>query len=1280
MKLNFTFKILAIWLLVGFSSLLKAQDSCTFRLFTRDNFGDGWDNSQVFIRLGNNAELSFTNFDFNPNVNDQWYDIRVRTGDTIRIRYVAAGFFPNEISYILYDNAGAIVYQAGPAPPTGNVFTGVARCISCGSPINPQMTGIQSTTARVTWRPAIIGSRITYRVEWDTVNFTPGRGRNSLETTDTFGILMGLSETMRYQAYVKSLCSTGVVANDTSNWAGPLTFTTDTANDVGIARIVSPTKSMCNMGFDTVKLLLKNYGGAPQSLIKFRYSVNGVTVPVMEPAEGLYTGVLTRDSQVLVKFLAPYNFSAPGVYTIRAWTDLTDQNNRYIDRNPSNDAVSWTITTPSLVSTFPYYEDFERGPASWSVYDTVGNTTWELGRPRYQNFIRGAASGVNAWTTKADSLYKSSDYSFVVSPCFDFSSFTTDPRINFAFAVHAESGFDGAFLESSIDNGATWVPVGTRNTGLDWYADTLTTIGRSYWTRTTNTNWRIAQNILRGMAGRPQVRLRFGFRSDPSVNFDGFAFDNVLISAMPTADLATLGSSVVSTISCIDSVSNTLTVNLGNLGSAVQNNYTVSYQVNNGTIYTDTITQALASNAFRTYTFATKPFKTVVAGTYIVKAWVKVLGDNVVINDTFTNNVVITAERPISVNTFPYFQDFETGRAGWSTENVTNSTWVLGRPSKTNLISAYSGNNAWVTNLTGTYNISESGFVYSPCFDFSSFTTDPRIYLAVNVRTEAGFDGATLESSIDGGNTWVVVGANGSGFNWHNSNVGGRASWNGRTTNLGWRRGYNTLTGLAGRPQVRLRMRFTSDPSVIDEGFAFDDVLITQVRPIDAAASAAINMSTSQCGSATDTVRLTVQNLGPTSWRNFTVSYRADNGATVTETVDSLILTNRTYVHQFRTASFNSTASGAHTIKGWVTLANDSIPQNDTVTSRFITPVPMPLPVSVPFTNGVVPQFWAGTNALITTTGGVHGASAATNGGFVFGQPRRSTTTPTLNTFKYQTSKLGAIRQRDSLSYEYRFVNSASPFAGYNLVDSLREKLFVYVSTECNTDSILIDTISAFNHTATNLFVKRNISLSRFAGQNIRINWYIQTNTASTTGFFIDLDNINFVTCPASFAATTRIVDARRNTSDGSIVVVPTAGVAPYTYAWSNNLPTRDSVGGLAAGTYQVTITDARGCSEVMSITVRINTSSISDATLFNNVKLAPNPTSDITTLNVELAKVTDTKVELLNLVGQTLEIQSVKASDNPQFNIDMSHRAAGIYLVRITADNRTQVLKLVRQ
>ncbi len=190
---------------------------------------------------------------------------------------------------------------------------------------------------------------------------------------------------------------------------------------------------------------------------------------------------------------------------------------------------------------------------------------------------------------------------------------------------------------------------------------------------------------------------------------------------------------------------------------------------------------------------------------------------------------------PKLVNTYPYFEPFETGSGDWY-GGGRYSTWQWGNPSGTTINAAASDTIAWVTRLTGEYSSNEQSFVYSPFFDFTSLS-DPAIEVKVWWDIEGTYDGACFQYSVDTGKTWVTV-LKSTDYLWYNRSdlvtlynaVGSMKGWSGDGTfgvgSNGWVTAIAPLNGASGYPYVQFRFAFASNGAIERDGFAFDDVKI----------------------------------------------------------------------------------------------------------------------------------------------------------------------------------------------------------------------------------------------------------------------------------------------------------------------------------------------------------------------------------------------------------------------------------------------------------------------
>jgi hypothetical protein len=522
------------------------------------------------------------------------------------------------------------------------------------------------------------------------------------------------------------------------------------------------------------------------------------------------------------------------VFTSRSFSNLVQNTTYYWQVIPHGDVVatgcpvwSFTSTLPPVIEfTPPYLEDFEHGPNGWTTGGSF--SSWAFGTPN-KTTIRGASSGTNAFVNGGlTSTYNNYETSWLLSPVFNLTGETSEVYIQFSMMYFTEDTWDGFKVQVSIDE-VTWTDVGILFES-NWYDTEVFALlpNPAGWSGIGPSTYITVSHVLPSfVVGQERVRIRIYFASDANTRDQGVAIDDFLIKSVPTVvpKCAKIlypqnGDNDLALQLALEWVRDTTDDPLLPLGYylyfGTQNPPTDVYDGFNVFVNNSYETPALTPDV--TYYWQVVPYGAAGLAPSNCPVW------------NFTAVAIET--------TFPYFEDFESGERGWAPLGQYSS-WAFGTPQKTVIQGAYSGANSWVTGGLGKYgyNYDEKSYVMSPAFNFTTFTIDPVISLQVWWQSELDYDGASLQYKNATGD-WVTIGNLADTDYWYTSkNIlsapgGYKQGWSGRNLygSGGWVTAVHILTGTAGL-YTQLRIAFSSDNSVIDDGFAFDDVRI-QAAPV----------------------------------------------------------------------------------------------------------------------------------------------------------------------------------------------------------------------------------------------------------------------------------------------------------------------------------------------------------------------------------------------------------------------------------------------------------------
>ncbi len=717
---------LSFWVL--FAAFTTAQQ-CQFRLDMYDDYGDGWNGGTLSISNGG-MTYPFSMNDVNGDGVDSTVFFSVSSGMPMTLSWTP-GSFDDEVSFSLFNNDGDLIYSVSD-PSAGLLYQKNALCVACLKPLNVQVENVYDNRVKLRWTPAFAASApIGWRVIYGKSGFVPGPGAgDTLYVNTPKATVTGLQKKTGYDFYIQQDCGN----DESGGLAGPYVVETYWSDDVAIAGVLTP-ESGCGLGVETVTIVMHNYGANPQSLIPFNYSVNGIPAGVPMPQDGFYTGVLGKDSSTVIGFETQFNFSNPGEYLIAAWTELKG------DEDTANDTFFFRVV--NRLET-PYTQNFETWTGGWYVDTALSvEPSWQYGTPGGTT-ISKAASGTHAWVTSLSEFYNTDELSYLNSPCFDFSGLTEDPVLTFSLIYATETSYDGAWLEMTLDDGASWKKIGALNEGLNWYnVNNVSTGLGPVWAGNSN-GWILARHRLEGAAGQALVRLRFVFSSDGFTQFEGVGVDDIHIYAPLVADLAAISLVTAADGADCGREDDTVTFRLANFGAQSQTVFDVAYSLNGTPPVVESIGPVtLAPDAILEYTF-NQTFDSR-DEQFTIRCWTLLPGEQDPGNDT--SAVYSVDHRPGPV---PVYADFEAGLpAGWVTDGFVTD----GHNNSSNVLAV----NLFQFDPTSVTTLPRVGFIGpndSLRFDYriTNYDDDGGVATLLNLGTH--FD---VQASADCGDTYQTL-------------------------------------------------------------------------------------------------------------------------------------------------------------------------------------------------------------------------------------------------------------------------------------------------------------------------------------------------------------------------------------------------------------------------------------------------------------------------------------------------------------------------------------------
>jgi len=179
----------------------------------------------------------------------------------------------------------------------------------------------------------------------------------------------------------------------------------------------------------------------------------------------------------------------------------------------------------------------------------------------------------------------------------------------------------------------------------------------------------------------------------------------------------------------------------------------------------------------------------------------------------------------------------------------------------------------------------------------------------------------------------------------------------------------------------------------------------------------------------------------------------------------------------------------------------------------------------------------------------------------------------------------------------------------------------------------------------------------------------ISDSSGCTETRFITLDQPDMLT--SSFQKQ----DATdQQSADGQATATVSGGTSPYSYQWSDG-QNGMTANNLTPGDYQVTVSDANGCSMTEAVTIKGTQTSVNKPAPKDNARLYPNPANEQLVVQLPSSRGMS-QLTIIDATGRTIRTQNIRNCDNGHSSgvckkaLDISQLPGGLYLLKAHNEN----------